>query len=82
MFLASLGIAGVRTPPRAPKANAIAERIVQTFRSECLDHLIVIDERHLPAVLAEFTDYDNHDRPTAALACKVPCPAASRSAGG
>ncbi len=43
--LASQGITGVRTPPRAPTPNAIAERIVRTIRTECLDHLIVIDER-------------------------------------
>lgn len=72
--LASLGIAGVRTPPRSPKANAIAERIVRTFRSECLDHLIVIDERHLCAVLAEFTDYYNHDRPHRSLGLQSPLP--------
>jgi transposase InsO family protein len=53
----------VRTPPRAPNANAVAERIVRTIRSECLDHLIVVDERHLRAVLAEFADYYNRDRP-------------------
>ncbi len=50
--LATLDMAGVRTPPRAPTANAIAERIVRTIRTECLDHLIVIDERHLRTVLS------------------------------
>ncbi len=59
--LASQGITGVRTPPRAPTANSIAERIVRTIRTECLDHLIVIDERHLHAVLAEFAAYYNRD---------------------
>jgi hypothetical protein len=44
----------VRTQPRAPTANSVAERIVRTIRTECLDHLIVIDERHLRALLAEF----------------------------
>ncbi len=70
--LASLGIAGVRTPPRAPKANAVAERIVRTIRSECLDHLIVIDERHLRAVLTEFADFYNRDRPHRSLGLQSP----------
>jgi transposase InsO family protein len=72
--LASLGIAGVRTPPRAPTANSVAERIVRTVRNECLDHLIVIDERHLRAVLAEFADYYNRDRPHRSLRPKTPLP--------
>src|SRR3989442_11350605 len=58
---ASQGITGVRTPPKAPTANLIAERIVRTIRTECLAHLIVIDERHLHAVLAEFAAYYNRD---------------------
>ncbi len=39
-----------------------------------LDHLIVIDERHLRAVLAEFTDYYNYDRPhrSLGLQCSLP----------
>jgi transposase InsO family protein len=72
--LASLGIAGVRTPPRAPTANSVAERIVRTIRTECLDHLIVIDERHLRAVLAEFADYYNRDRPHRSLWLTTPLP--------
>jgi putative transposase len=60
-------VAGLQTPPRAPTANVIAERIVRTIRIECLDHLIVIDERHLRAVLAEFADYYNRDRPHRSL---------------
>jgi transposase InsO family protein len=49
--LAKVGIVGVRTPVRAPRANAVAERVVRTFRTECLDHIIVMNERHLHAVL-------------------------------
>jgi len=64
----------VRTPPRAPTADAIAERIVPTIRTECLDHLIVIDERHLRAVLAEFADYYNRDRPHRSLGPQSPLP--------
>jgi transposase InsO family protein len=70
----ALGIIGVQTPGRAPNANAIAERIVRSIRVECLDHLIVINERHLIAVLREFIDYYNHDRPHRSLALTSPVP--------
>ena len=79
--LANLGITGVRTPPRAPKANAIGERIVRTIRRECLDHVIVINERHLQAVLAEFADYYNRDRPHRSLELASPIVAPSQPAG-
>jgi len=54
--LSKLGVTSVRTPFWAPRANAIAERLVRSIRRECLDHLIVINERHLRAVLVEFAD--------------------------
>ena len=72
--LASVGIGGVRTPQRAPKANAVAERIVPRIRTECLEHLIVIDEHHLRGVLAEFADYYNRDRPHPGLRLETPVP--------
>jgi len=68
------GILGVQTPRRVPNANAIAERIVRSIRAECLGHLIVITERHLTAVLREFTDYYNRDRPHRSLALTSPVP--------
>jgi hypothetical protein len=43
--------------PRRAQANSIAERLVGTIRRECLDHVIVINERHLPTVLAECALY-------------------------
>ncbi len=79
--LASLGIAGVRTPPRAPNANAVGERIVRTIRTECLDHLMVFDERHLRAVLAEFADYYNRDRPHRSLRLESPLPSSVQAHG-
>mgnify|MGYP001791958194 CR=1 FL=1 len=42
--LAGTGIAEIRTPYRAPLANSIAERVVRTFRQECLDHVVVFNE--------------------------------------
>jgi transposase InsO family protein len=57
--LKRVGVQSVRTPIRAPRANAVAERVVRTLREECLDHLIVLDERHLRRILAEFVEYYN-----------------------
>ena len=51
------GVIGVQAPRRAPNAYAIAERVVSTFRFECFDHLIVINDRHLIAAVTEFIEY-------------------------
>ncbi len=72
--LAGLGIASIRTPIRAPRANAVAERVIRTLRQECLDHVIVRNERHLHTVLGEFLRYYNHDRPHRALHLGMPIP--------
>ncbi|HJN91548.1 MAG TPA: integrase core domain-containing protein [Dehalococcoidia bacterium] len=56
---AGLGITTVLTPARAPKANAIAERVIGTIRRECLDHPIVLNEQHLRRVLREYLTYYN-----------------------
>ena len=55
---ARLGIRPVLPPVQAPQANAIAERVVRTVRQECLDHVIVLNDRHLRCVRREFVpDY-------------------------
>jgi putative transposase len=57
----------VRTPVRAPKANAIAERFVRTVRAESLDWLLILNRRHLERVLRIFVDHYNGHRPHRAL---------------
>ncbi len=49
-----VGVDTVLTPFRAPKANAIADRVARTLRNECLDHVLILNELHLRAVLAEY----------------------------
>jgi putative transposase len=44
------------TAPRSPWQNPIVERVIGSIRRECLDHLIVIDERHLRRILASHFD--------------------------
>ena len=73
--LAALGIEQLLAPPRAPRANAVAERLIGTLRRECLDHLIVLYERHLHAVLTEFAGDYNGARPHRTLGLETPLPA-------
>jgi putative transposase len=78
---AALGIETLLAPVRAPRANAVAERVIGTLRRECLDHLIVLSERHLRTVLAEFTRYYNFDRPHRTLQLQPRCPSAAPARG-
>jgi len=68
------GIRVIRTPVRAPKANAVAERFVGTIRRECLDWLLIANRRHLQHVLREFVDHYNGHRPHRALGLTPPEP--------
>ena len=64
----------VKTPIRAPKANAIAERFVRTVRAECLDWLLILNRRQLERVLRVYADHYNTQRPHRALDLQPPNP--------
>jgi transposase InsO family protein len=53
----SLGIEEVVTAPRSPWQNPFCERVIGSCRRDCLDHVIVINERHLRRILREYVDY-------------------------
>ena len=63
----AVGVRIIKSPVRAPCANAIAERWIASARRECLDRMLIVGERHLRLVLGEYVDrYDTH-RPHRAL---------------
>jgi transposase InsO family protein len=68
----SEGIKVIRTPIRAPQANAYAERFIRTVRGECLDWLLIFGRRHLEHVLSIYVTHYNRDRPHRALALVPP----------
>jgi putative transposase len=69
------GIRIVKTPVRAPKANATAERFVRTVRGECLDWLLILNRRRLERVLRVYLEHYNTHRPHRALDLQPPQPA-------
>jgi putative transposase len=62
----------VRTPVRAPRANAFCERWIRTVRTECLDWLLIFSSRHLQRVLKIYIDHYNRQRPHRALDLRAP----------
>ena len=66
------GVEIIRTPWRAPRANAYAERFVRTVRTECLDRIFIVNERHLESVLNTYISHYNQERPHRGLDLRIP----------
>jgi putative transposase len=71
----------LRTPVRAPRANAYCERFMGSLRRECLDHMLILSEKHLRRVVQEYVCYFNEDRPHQGLHQRIPSGPASLPAG-
>jgi len=69
---AGSGITAIRIPPRAPQANALAERWVRTLRHELLDRTIIWNEQQLRRLLAEYIEHYNTHRPHRGLNQRAP----------
>jgi transposase InsO family protein len=69
-----MAIEEVVTAPRSPWQNAYIERIIGSIRRECLDHVIVLDERHLRRVLSAYFDYHHQSRTHLSLGKDCPEP--------
>ena len=83
--LADAGIEVVKIPPRCPRANCFAERLVLTVRTEITDRMLIFGERHLRRVLAQYSRHYNRQRPHRALQLRPPhpeSPVPSRSTAG
>ena len=72
------GIRVLASPPQAPRANAICERIVGTLRRELFDRLLIVNEHHLRRVLTEYLRHYNAGRPHRSLGQLTPAPADTR----
>jgi putative transposase len=66
------GIQVLKTPFRAPKANAYSERLMGSLKRECLDHFIILNRRHLTDVVKEYAVYYNGNRPHQGINQLVP----------
>ena len=69
---ASEGIRIIKTPLRAPRANAIMERWIGSLRRELFDRMLILNARHLRRVIAEYEDHFNTHRPHRSLAQAAP----------
>jgi len=73
---AASGIRVLRTPVRAPRANATCERFLGSVRRECLDQLLIVGEAQLRRVLHAYVAYFNHARPHQGIGQAIPVRAA------
>jgi putative transposase len=76
--LTAEGIRVLASPPQAPRANAICERVIGTLRRELLDRLLIVNEHHLRQVLSEYLLHYNTARPHRSLGQLTPDQADSR----
>jgi putative transposase len=70
--IAAMGLTILKTPVRAPQANAFCERLIGTIRRECLDWVIPLNEDHLRRALQAWVPHYNRGRPHASLGPGIP----------
>jgi len=75
----AVGIRILASPPQAPRANAICERIIGTLRRELFDQMLIVNEHHLGQVLTEYLIHYNTARPHRTLGQLPPAQAHARA---
>jgi len=76
----AMGIRDRPISPRSPWQNPYAERLIGSLRRECLNHVLIVSERHLRRVLALYSSYYNESRTHLALEKDAPLQKLSRGA--
>jgi putative transposase len=71
------GIELIHTPPYAPKANAICERFIGSVRRECMDHILILSEKHVRRITHEYCEFFNCARPHQGIDQQIPIPSDS-----
>ena len=79
--VAAMGIEEVVTAPRSPWQNPYVERVIGSIRRECLNHVIVLNERHLRRILASYLDYYHRSRTHLSLGKDCPEPRPTQPPG-
>ena len=69
---ASTGIKELKTPYRAPKANAFCERFMESLKRECLDHMLIMSQQRLRRLVREYVSYYNDVRPHQGIHQRIP----------
>jgi transposase InsO family protein len=72
--VASMGVTEVIAAPSSPWQNPFAERLIGSLRRECLDHVIILNQRHLRCVLARYVSYYHRARTHLSLEKDAPAP--------
>ena len=76
-----VGTRVLKTPIRAPKANAFCERFIGSVRRECLDHVLVLGKRHVLEILGEHARHFDQDRTHQGIGQLVPGGCSTAGAG-
>ena len=63
----------MQTPYRAPRANAICEHFLDSLRRECLDHFLILGQRHLYGMVREYMAHFNQACPHPGIEQRIPC---------
>ncbi len=78
----AMGGEEVVTAPRSPWQNPYVERLIGTVRHECLNHVIVLNERHLQRILVSYLDYYHRSRTHLSLGKDTPDGRSVQPGGG
>ena len=66
------GIKAIKTPPKAPRANALCERVIGSLERECTDNFLIFHQHQLHRIVSTYADYFNQQRPHQGIDQHIP----------